>query len=196
VPRPKAAKKRAELDDKMKHFIVTQLAMYHTRGEVCDMVRDEFGSDLDMGDRGSRTYGDRVRVYDADCTYSSGKLSERWRTLFWETRNQYLSNIAKHAVAHKAVRLRSLGRMAGKAEDEGDYALAAKMLEQAAKEVGGVFTNESVVNQQVSLSGSITHGIAAMSEDERRLALEDRLNEAILRLPAPKIENTDPEGGR
>jgi hypothetical protein len=49
-----------------------------------------------------------------------------------------LREVAEIGVAHKAVRLRMLGRLAARCE-RNSVALALASLEQAAKECGGIF---------------------------------------------------------
>jgi hypothetical protein len=45
------------------------------------------------------------------------------------------------AIAHRSFRLRTLQRLAQRAESMGNIALTARLLEQAAKEVGDAFTS-------------------------------------------------------
>ncbi len=61
------------------------------------------------------------------------------------TRAAFLADAATIGIAHRAVRLRTLGRLADRAEAMGNLALAAEILEQAAKEVGNAFTNKREV---------------------------------------------------
>ena len=57
------------------------------------------------------------------------------------TRAKFLSEIAEIGIAHKAVRLRRLERCANQAEDNNAVRLFLKLLEQAAKECGGMYEN-------------------------------------------------------
>ncbi len=69
------------------------------------------------------------------------KLSERWRELFYATRKAFLEDQATIPIANQNFRLRALDRLYQAAASRGNVALAAQLLEQAAKEAGGAFTN-------------------------------------------------------
>lgn len=119
------------LSDEVKTYIVQQLACFDPPSVVARAVKDEFG--LDLTRQG-------VEIYDP--TKRSGKdLSEGYRLLFAETRKAFLEDTASIGIAHRTVRLRNLARMAQRAEDMKNLALAAQLHEQAAKEMGNSFTN-------------------------------------------------------
>lgn len=121
----------AALSSEVKTFIVQQLACFDTPTQVADAVRAEFGVEVS-----------RQVVEGYDPTKRAGrKLSQCWVDLFNETRERFRSETADIPIANKAFRLRALNRMAVDAERRKNMALAAQLLEQAAKEAGGAYTN-------------------------------------------------------
>ncbi|ADE12152.1 DUF2280 domain-containing protein [Sideroxydans lithotrophicus] len=121
----------AALSDDVKRRIVQDLACFDTPSQVAKAIKAEFGLIVPL---------QQVEAYQPGKT-AAAKLSKRWLTIFEETRKAFLEDTSQVAISHRAVRLRALNRMAAKAEDKGNMALAAQLLEQAAKEVGESYTN-------------------------------------------------------
>jgi hypothetical protein len=122
---------RQELPDEVKTFIVTALACFDTPSVAAAAVKEEFGLTVSR---------QAVQAYDPG--KRAGKdLSEQWRALFAAAREKFIAETAAIGIAHKSVRLRMLDRMAASAEGKGNLVLTAALLEQAAKEDGGAFTN-------------------------------------------------------
>lgn len=69
--------------------------------------------------------------------------------MFNETRERFQTEIAEIPIANKAYRLRVLQRMSVTAENMKNLGMTAQLLEQAAKEVGDVYTNKQKVEQSV-----------------------------------------------
>jgi hypothetical protein len=121
----------AKLTEPQKLFIVKALACYDTPTQVATAVREEFGIEVD-----------RRQVQEYDPTKVNGRdISKKLRAVFEATRKEFLEQIADLPIANQAFRLRTLQRMVTKAESQGNMALVAQLLEQAAKEVGGALTN-------------------------------------------------------
>lgn len=120
-----------KLNDEARTFVVQSLAMFDPPSVVAAAVKKEF--ELEITPQGCEAYDPTKRA--------GAKLSERWRSLFEETRRTFLEDTSKIGVSHRAVRLRALQRMAERAESMGAIALAAQLLEQAAKESGEAYTN-------------------------------------------------------
>lgn len=119
------------LTNDVKMFVVQSLACFDTPSVVVANATKELGASLS-----------RQQVEKYDPTKKAGaNLSVRWRAVFDETRKTFLEDTAAIAISHRAVRLRALQRMAEKAETQGNMALSAQLLEQAAKEQGNAFTN-------------------------------------------------------
>ena len=129
----------ATLNNEVKAFIVQALACFDTPSQVAAAVREEFGIEVS-----------RQQCEAHDPTKRAGRdLAKRWVTLFNDTRERFRQETAEIPIANRAYRLRMLDRMASKAEGMKNMALAAQLLEQAAKETGGSYTNK----HQHELSG-------------------------------------------
>lgn len=122
----------AALTDDVKAYIVRALACFETPETVARAVKAEF--DLDVTRQ-------QVAAYDPNKVVGAS-LSAKWRAVFEETRAKFLADTSSIGIAHRAVRLKRLERMADKAESMGAIGLAASLMEQAAKEVGEAYTNK------------------------------------------------------
>jgi hypothetical protein len=92
----------------------------------------------------------RQQVESHDPTKANGKgLAKKWVEMFNETRERFQAEIAEIPIANKAYRLRVLQRMSVTAENMKNIGMTAQLLEQAAKEVGDVYTNKQKVEQNV-----------------------------------------------
>ena len=127
---------RTGLPDEVKIAIVQALACFDTPSEVARTVKDGF--DLVVSRQA-------VEVYDPT-KQAGAALGPEMRAIFEATRARFLAETAAIGVSHRAVRLRRLQRLADKAEAMGSIAMAAKLLEQAAREMGGTFTNSLAVS--------------------------------------------------
>ena len=125
----------ATLTEPQKLFIVQALACYDTPTQVSNAVREEFGIEVD-----------RRRVHEYDPTRLGGRgLGKKLKAVFDETRKAFLADVSTIPIASQAYRLRTLNRLLVKVEGQGNTALAAQLVEQAAKETGGTFTNRREV---------------------------------------------------
>ncbi|AWJ93403.1 DUF2280 domain-containing protein (plasmid) [Azospirillum baldaniorum] len=144
----------AVLKPEVKAFIVQAVACFDPPSTVVESVKTGFGVVVS-----------RQQVEAHDPTKVSGRgLAERWKELFEETRKAFLEDTSAIGISHKAVRLRALNRMAAKAEGMGNMALAAQLMEQAAKECGDAFTNK--VRKELSGPGGAPIPVANLSVDE------------------------------
>ena len=124
-----------KLNNEIRTFIVQSLACFDGPSTVVKAVQEEF-----------RITVTRQSIETYDPTKRAGKgLAPKWCTIFEETRAAFLEDTSKIGISHRAVRLRGLQRMAEKAEAQGNMVLASSLLEQAAKEMGGAFTNRREV---------------------------------------------------
>lgn len=130
-----------------QRFIVTRLACFATPTEVTEEFEEEFGHAITRGQAG---------YYNP--TTPNSKMSGKWKDLFEETRARYIAEAAEVGVAHQRYRLEQLQKLytkALRAGRSGNVKLAMEILEQAAKEEGGAFTNRSKVEHdgQIKTSG-------------------------------------------
>lgn len=121
------------LPESVKRRIIELLACYHGHGEVVDLIRLEFG--IEMTSR-------HVRAYDPMCFQCVASV--RLRELHGALRKRFEQEVAAIPIAHRAFRLRRLNQIHDVAFDAGNLNLAREALEQAAKEVGGMFVNARV----------------------------------------------------
>jgi len=133
----------AALSEDVKRFIVQALACYDSPKTVSDAVKEEFGLTVP-----------RQQVETYDPTRVAGKsLSQRWRVVFEQTREEWKKGVAEVPIANRVHRLRMLQRFATKAADMKNIALALQVLEQAAKEVGDIYVNKGRVGSGQDGSG-------------------------------------------
>lgn len=164
------------IDDDVRAEIVQRLACYETSGEI----------HKDLLTRGYTISLPAVTTYNPEHDYKARRLAKRWRELFYATREAFLAETAKVPVAHRAVRLKRLEAVYSKAMEDGDLKEANKAIEQAAKEMGNVYTNVSKVQGSVTQAVTVEH----TTIDEKRNMLADRIAEALARMPKPKAEAT------
>ncbi|MEN3234722.1 DUF2280 domain-containing protein [Methylobacterium ajmalii] len=128
-----------KLEDEVKTFIVQALACFDPPSAVVKAVKEEF--DLAVSPQQVESYDPNKRA--------GRNLSDEYRQIFTATRETFLRDTAAIGVSHRAVRLRTLQRLAERAEKMGNVALVASLLEQVARECGDAFTNK----RQTEVSG-------------------------------------------
>ncbi|HHT3723708.1 TPA: DUF2280 domain-containing protein [Citrobacter freundii] len=135
----------ATLKGEVKAFIVQSLACFDTPSQVVESVKKEFGLSIT-----------RQQVESHDPTKANGRgLAKKWVKLFHETRKRFQTELSDIPIANKAYRLRALDRMMTRAEGMKNMALAASLMEQAAKEVGDAYSNKQKV-EHTSPDGSMS----------------------------------------
>lgn len=135
----------ATLKGEVKAFIVQSLACFDTPSQVVESVKKEFGLSIT-----------RQQVESHDPTKANGRgLAQKWVELFNDTRKRFQTELSDIPIANKAYRLRALDRMMTRAEGMKNMALAATLMEQAAKEVGDAYSNKQKV-EHTSPDGTMT----------------------------------------
>lgn len=115
-----------------KVAIIVGLACFDSISTVAETIKNDFGLKVSP---------QAIEAHDP--TKRAGrKLATKWKALFDATRATFIEDTSTIPIAHRATRLRALNRMADLAERRGNMAMASKLLEQAAKEVGNAFTNK------------------------------------------------------
>lgn len=122
------------LSSEVQRAIVTRLAAFQPPSEVREGIKADHDVDVSPS---------AILYYHPD---HSPRLGAEWRELFRATRERVIRDESDIGLAHRAVRLRRLDRLAHKAEQRGSLVLAGKFLEQAARETGGAYTNHHVVS--------------------------------------------------
>jgi hypothetical protein len=121
----------AILTDEMKTFIVMGLARFETPSEVAGAVRSMFGVEVTRK---------QVHRYDPKCYEPP---APRWRELHAATRAAFLAEIAQIGISHKVVRLKMLDEITHYAIENRYRDDVAAYVEQAAKEVGGIYERKT-----------------------------------------------------
>ncbi len=173
--RPKAKPRKSKntshaLPEAVRAEIVTRLAMWDTIALI----------QADLIDRGYDISHQGISAYNP--YNNSSQRSPKWKALFDKTREDFLAGMAEIPIASRSYRLRRLQDVFTIAFKRGATAEARATLEQAAKEVGDVFTNKSKIDGQLAAPLGLS---LVRTDDEARNMLADRLGEALLRLPAP-----------
>ena len=106
--------------------IVIELACFDTPAQVATTVKEKFGLTVTR---------QRIEAYHPE-RRAGAKLSPNWRTIFYDTRARLLAELDDIPIACQAYRLRVLERVAAQAESMGNLLLAARIIEQAAREAG------------------------------------------------------------
>ncbi|MDC4500976.1 DUF2280 domain-containing protein [Acinetobacter baumannii] len=122
----------AALKEPVKIFIVQALACRDTPQEVVEQVKQEFGVDI------SRS---QCECYDPT-KYSGRNLSKKFVELFKSTREKFDEGLIDIPIANKFYRLKQYQRQLEKTRN---VKTALKILEQAAKDIGGQFTNRQEI---------------------------------------------------
>lgn len=121
----------AVLTDDAKITLVQALACFDTPTQAADQVAQEHGVKIGR---------DQAIKYDP--TKPAGKnLSKKLREIFTATRQKFLDDVSAIPISNQSYRLRVLQRNLERADQRGNAAMVTSILEQAAKELGGAFTN-------------------------------------------------------
>lgn len=122
----------AALKEPVKIYIVQALACRDTPQEVVEQVKQEFGVDI------SRS---QCECYDPT-KYSGRNLSKKFVELFESTRERFDAGLIDIPIANKYYRLKQYQRQLDRTRN---VKTALKILEQAAKDIGGQFTNRQEI---------------------------------------------------
>ncbi|MBD8159223.1 DUF2280 domain-containing protein [Pantoea agglomerans] len=141
----------AALSTEVKAFIVQSLACYETPAKVIELVKENFNVTVTR---------QQVSAYDP-ANAMAKSLSKKWVDLFNATRERFKNEISDIPIANRAYRLRVLDRMAVNAEKMKNLGMTAQLLEQAAKEVGDVYTNR----QKLEHSGQVVQSISSLMDE-------------------------------
>lgn len=123
----------ATLKEPVKIFIVQSLACRDTPQEVAELVKQEFKISID-----------RVQVAAYDPTKAAGKnLSKKFVELFHKTRADFDAGLIDIPIANKHYRLKQYQKQLER--NAKNTVMSLKILEQAAKDCGGQFTNRQEI---------------------------------------------------
>lgn len=155
------------LPEEAKRAIVQALACYESPTDVITAVKQVFEIDVTR---------QQLQAYDPT-KVNGARLGEELKTLFHETRSKHLAEVDGIAIAQRTFRLRALERMFWRAETAGNMALAADLLEQAAKEMGDAYTNRQKVEHSGGIALSHEDALSALDDDEPAAAGDESAGE-------------------
>jgi hypothetical protein len=131
----------AKLTTEQKTWIVMRLARYEANAAVRKAFQETFKVEI--------TYQQVDNYYPLRSDYDGAK---KWKALFDEQRARFLADVGSIGIANENYRLQMLHDMAEKAHARGNFALAGQLIEQAAKERGGLYTNRREVRQDTHVT--------------------------------------------
>ncbi|MCK4088305.1 DUF2280 domain-containing protein [Acinetobacter radioresistens] len=153
----------ATLKEPVKIFIVQSLACRDTPQEVADAVKQEFGIQIE-----------RQQVAAYDPTKSRGKdLSKKFVELFHKTRADFDTGLIDIPIANKHYRLKQYQKQLER--NAKNTVMSLKILEQAAKDVGGQFTNRQEITGKdgEALQTTVVHATQEQVEAAVKKAQEE-----------------------
>ena len=122
---------RRVLSDEAKLYVVQALARFQSPSAIAKALQENFDTEFKPP---------AILHYDPTC--AQGKdLAPALKELFESTRERFLEDLNAIPVANAAYRLTKIQGVVERAEMRGNDAMVLQASEQAAKEVGGVFTN-------------------------------------------------------
>lgn len=139
----------AKLKTEHQRFIVRHLAQFQTPSEVCALVKEEFGLDIDR---------QQVRHYNPE---QSPLLSKELRDLYETERKQFQEEEELIGIANRAYRLQVLDRTMKRLLSAGRPNVVAicQLIELAEKIRGGTFVKAEDKTQLPTLPPSIEAAI-------------------------------------
>jgi hypothetical protein len=162
----------AVLTEQDKEAMVLQFARFRRPAEVVAFMKEERGVELDV--QQARTYDPTNPRFEAD--------RDKWEPVYLAAREAYISDMKQVVVANQAWRLNELHDLYNLAKKAKNTKLAADLLEQIARECGGVMTNsrELTVNDKRE----------KMTAEDRRAALGSILAEELAKQPTQPVQPT------
>jgi hypothetical protein len=163
------------LNDEQQIYVVTELARFTTPTQVQGAIKKEWDVEMSL---------QAIEGYDPT-TVQGAKLRPELRTLFYRERALAKKNIDSLGITHVAYRLRELQGVLDRAKSRKNDKMIMDVMQQAAREVGGSFTNKVHVQNDTP-----------EPKDARRI-LADFLGVPLAALPVAKghDEREGDEGG-
>ena len=122
---------RGKLNDRLKEYVVERLAGFDSVSAIMKSLREEFG--VTVCRQSIEQYHPLRRP----------RCAEKWKLLFVATRRAIIEGKAERGAANKMVRLRWRENMVLRAMEREDFALADRLLNSIAGEVGDGKWDES-----------------------------------------------------
>jgi hypothetical protein len=132
-PKNPEGKKGQRLTVEQQTFIVVSLACYHRPSTVQKNFKDMFGRDV---------IPQTIHAYDPMHAHGKRGLAKKWVDLFNETRKKYTDDLSIVPIASALYRMQELQDNYDTLKSRNNIIGANAILEQAAKEQGGAYTNK------------------------------------------------------
>ena len=173
-----------KLSPDAKVFAVCQLACFRTPKEVAATIKAEFGVTISP---------QAVEHYHPDRVAGKG-LAPDLVELFRDARKRYLSDTSAIPIASRAYRLEMRQRIleAHLSRRRPNLSAAQEVLDAAAREVGGVFTNRHALD--LTSGGERMHGVLAVAAVGSREEWEATYGAEIRRAAAEAAAAADGAG--
>lgn len=159
---------KPKLDETHRTWLVTRWAMFGRATEILADFRKEFGFDCKP---------DVARKYNLagmDDATAKKRGVTKWMPLFKETREAFRASVQDIPIANAAYRVKKLDEMFDIAFSKKNYKSAAQLLEQAAKETGGMYTNKREID------GTMKHTVEEVPDEIKQASLAERLRSEVL----------------
>jgi hypothetical protein len=163
------------LTNEQKALVVSAFARLEGVAEVCRLFKEQYGAEI--------TKSHALSYNPGRAHYRS---SPKWHDLFDRERKSFLNNVSSIGIANKAFRIQQLHKLCAIAMKRNNIKLAAEILEQAAKEMGEVFTNRREVKSE---NKSIT---ATMTTEELRQEILNDLKQLGVDTPPALLPRLGP----
>ena len=125
--------RKSDLPPEVRRFIVERLACWESSKTVAEAVMAEFGLTVTR---------QAVERYDPS-KVAGQNLAAALREYFYKVREKFRTDLDDIPIASKAVRLRRLDQTWHILNEAKAYREATEVLEQAAKEMGGMYVGRS-----------------------------------------------------
>jgi hypothetical protein len=139
-------------------------ARFVSPGDIVSMMMKEYCVTTDVR-----------QVHGYNPTKTCFEAGDKWREVFNAARKAYLEEVAHVPISSQAFRLNELMDNYTRAKAKGNLPLANQILEQAAKEVGGVLTND----RNLKIDRSNSSPLSELTPEERRAMVADMLSQAL-----------------
>ena len=140
-----------KLTEAQQTAVVQRLAMYDGPQSVVEWVKEEFDIAITK---------QAIQYYDPTV---GEKPAEKWCAIFHATRKKFLDDTSEVPIALRSVRLRRLDLVCVRAQKQGNHMMVLASTEQAAKEVGELYTNR----HKMELTGKDGAPIEVKTDDLR-----------------------------
>ena len=160
----KACTIMADLTEEQKLEIVAALARFREPAAIIAYFQSEHGLEIDHK---------QVGRYDPQRSYFAG--GEKWRVIFDAKRKAYLHDVAIVPIANQGYRLNAIQTGVDAAMKAEKWMVMARLLELAAREVGGMLTNQ----HNVRIDDNRPKRAIDMSPEERRAAMAEIIRQAM-----------------